>query len=147
MKDGTCSAEVSFRIASAMAAMARPNRIWRCTTIAFASKFKLYKSLVTSILLYGCDTWTLFADSEKRIQAFKTKYLKKLLRILYLERKTTTGRRARSTPLWVHRDGNLHGSGISHATTASPKNILQGTLEGGRHRGRQRKCWMDNIKE
>ena len=25
--------------------------------------------------------------------------------------------------------------------------ILQDTLEGGRRRGRQRKCWMDNIKE
>ena len=27
------------------------------------------------------------------------------------------------------------------------KTILQGTLEGGRRRGRQRKCCMDNIKE
>ena len=24
--------------------------------------------------------------------------------------------------------------------------ILQGTLESGRRRGRQRKCWMDNTK-
>ena len=53
-KDGSCSADVRIRIASAMAAMARLNRIWRCNTISFASKFKLYKSLVTSILLYGC---------------------------------------------------------------------------------------------
>ena len=27
------------------------------------------------------------------------------------------------------------------------KTILQDTLEGGRSRGQQRKCWMDNIKE
>ena len=27
------------------------------------------------------------------------------------------------------------------------KPILQGTLEGWRRRGRQRKCWMDNIKK
>ena len=27
------------------------------------------------------------------------------------------------------------------------KPILQGTSERGRRRGRQRKCWMDNIKE
>ena len=47
-KDGTCSAEIRIRIA---AAMARLNRIWRCNTISFASKFKLYKSLVTSIHL------------------------------------------------------------------------------------------------
>ena len=28
-----------------------------------------------------------------------------------------------------------------------PKLILQGILESGRRRGRQRKCWMDNIKK
>ena len=45
-KYGTCSAEIRIRIASAMAAMARLNKIWRCNTISFANKFKLYKSLV-----------------------------------------------------------------------------------------------------
>ena len=70
---GPCSAEVRVKIASATAAMARLNRIWRNSTISFASKFKLYKSLVTSILLYGCETWTMLADAEKkRIQAFRT---------------------------------------------------------------------------
>ena len=34
-KDGTCSTEVRVRIASAMAAMARLNRIWHCNTINF----------------------------------------------------------------------------------------------------------------
>ena len=62
-KDGTCSAEVCIRIASAMA---RLNRIWQCNTINFASKFKFYKSFVASILLYGSETWTLLADSEKK---------------------------------------------------------------------------------
>ena len=81
-KDGTCSAEVRIRIASAIAAMARLNRNWRCNTISFASKIKLYNSLVTYILLYCCETWTLLADREKR-----TKYWRKLLRIFYLEHK------------------------------------------------------------
>ena len=40
------------------------NMIWRCNTISFASKFKLFRSLVTSILLCGCETWTMLADSE-----------------------------------------------------------------------------------
>ena len=43
-KDGTFSAEVRVRIASAMAAIARLNRIWQCNAISFASNFKLYKS-------------------------------------------------------------------------------------------------------
>ena len=55
-KDFTCSAEVCIRTASAMAEMARLNRIWWRNTISFASKFKFYTSLVTSILLYSCET-------------------------------------------------------------------------------------------
>ena len=64
-----------------------------------------------------------------------------------------TGCGARSTFLSVHqnlfwllvRDGN---SWFGHVTRhdSFSKTILQGTLEGeGRH-GRQRKCWMDNVK-
>ena len=52
LKEGTCSVEVRIRIASAMAAMARLNGDWRCNTISVASKFKVYKSLVTPILFY-----------------------------------------------------------------------------------------------
>ena len=61
-----------------MAATARLNRIWRCKSISLASKFKLYKSLVTSVLLHGSETWTLLADSEKkkRILIFETKCLR-----------------------------------------------------------------------
>ena len=57
-KDGTCSAEVSIRIASAMA---RLSRLWQCNIISFARTVKLYKSVVTSVLLCSCETWTLFA--------------------------------------------------------------------------------------
>ena len=80
-KDGTCSAEVRIRFASAVSAMARLNRIWRCNTISFANKFKVCKSLVNSILLYGCETWTLLAE---------TRCFRKLLHISYLELKTNT---------------------------------------------------------
>ena len=61
-KDGSFSAEVRIRIASAIA---RLNRIWRCNIISFASQFKLYKYLITSILLYGCKTWALLGNSKK----------------------------------------------------------------------------------
>ena len=57
-KDDTCSAEICIRIVSALVAVARLNRIWQCKPINFTSTFKLHKSFVTSILLYGCD-WLL----------------------------------------------------------------------------------------
>ena len=127
-KDGTCSAEMCIRIASAMTAMARLNRIWRTNTISFTSKFRWYKSLVTSILLYGCEIWTLLT-LEKINQAFETKCLWKLLHISYLSTRSMTGCRARPVSLWAHRnlfwqlsrDRNWHGLGVSCAIIAYPK--------------------------
>ena len=44
--------------------------------------------MVVSILLYGCEIWTLLADDERRIQALETRCLRKLLRISYRKLKT-----------------------------------------------------------
>ena len=44
-----CKAEVRIRIASAVAAMTRLNKIWRCNTISFASQFKCYNSIITNM--------------------------------------------------------------------------------------------------
>ena len=41
-KDNTCSVDIHIRIASAMAAVARLNRIWHSNIISFASKLKFY---------------------------------------------------------------------------------------------------------
>ena len=89
---------------------------------------------------------------KRRIQSFESKCPWKLLRISYLELKINDCVRSNmSTSLWVHRnlfrqlskDGNLH---VTRHQSLS-KAILQNTWEGGRRRGLQRKCWMDNIKE
>ncbi|PIK48870.1 putative melanophilin [Apostichopus japonicus] len=76
-KNGTSAKEI--RITSATAAMTRLNVIWK-SNLNLSTKFRLYKSLVVSILLYGCETWTLLAESERRIQTFETRCLSKLLR-------------------------------------------------------------------
>ena len=135
--------------------MALSFRIWRCNIIRFANKFKLQKSLVTSILLYGCETWTLLADSEKRIQALETKFKRKLLRISYLEHKTNDWVRGKIKSLVGPKEPLLptvkreklawFGNVTFHDSL--PRIIFQGILEGGRRRGRQSKCWMDNVKE
>ena len=111
-----------------MAEMARLNMIYRCNTISFVSKFKLCKSLVTVLLLFGCETWTLLANSEKKMQTFETKCLKKLLRISHLEHDQRLGAEQNQPHrnLFWHcpeTETNLHGSGnsLSLATTASPK--------------------------
>ena len=154
-KDGGSTKEIKTRIALATAAMARLSRIWRGKTISFSTKFRLYKSLVVSILLYGCESWTLLADTEKRLQAFENKCMRKMLQISYTEHRTNadvwnsvTLRVGRQEPLLAtvkRRKMAWFGHTIRHNTLS--KTILQGTVEGSRRQGRPRKSWMENVKE
>ena len=112
-------------------------------------------SSITSILLYGCETWTLLADTEERIQAFETKCLRKLLRTSYLEHKTNDWVRSEINSLVGPQEPlpatvkkwKLAWFGHVTRQDSLSKTILHGTLDAGRRCGRQSKCWMGNVKE
>ena len=49
---------------------------------------RLMRSLVTSIFLYACESWTLTAELQRRIQAIEMMYYRKILHILYKDHVT-----------------------------------------------------------
>ena len=71
---------------------------------------QLHKSFVVSTLVHGFETWTLLADSEKKIEAFETKCLKKLLHISYLEHKTNNWVRSKINFFCVCATGTSSGN-------------------------------------
>ena len=56
--------EVLSRMAQATAALTKLKPIWRDNNISLGSKVKLMRSLVISIFLYACESWTLTAELE-----------------------------------------------------------------------------------
>ena len=154
-KDGRSSADIKTRIGIATSAMARLDNIWKSRDISFQTKVKLYKSLVLSILLYGCESWTLAAETTRRLQAFESKSYRRLLGIPWHARKTNefvfaqvkTLAGPQEPLLTIVKRRKLSWFGHVTRHNGLTKTILQGTLEGGRRRGRQAKAWMDNIKE
>ena len=56
--------EVLSRIAQATAALTKLKLIWRDNNISLGSKLKFICTLVISIFLYVCESWTLTAESE-----------------------------------------------------------------------------------
>ena len=154
-KDGRSTTEIKARLAMATAAMAKLIKFWRSNSLSFQTKLRLFKSLVMSILLYGCESWTMTAETTWMIETFETKSFRRLLGISWEERKTNVFVRNKvkeqagpQEPL-LARVKRRKLAWFGHVTRHNtlPKTVLQGTLEGGRSRGRQRKCWMDNIKE
>ncbi|KAK2171976.1 hypothetical protein NP493_1007g00000 [Ridgeia piscesae] len=75
--------EILDRIAQATAALAKLKTTWNDRNIALSSKIRLMRSLVMSIFLYACESWTLTADTERRIQAMEMRCLRKFLGITY----------------------------------------------------------------
>ena len=59
--------EVLSRISQTTAALARLKSIWSDKQISLSSKIRLMRSLVISVLLYACETWTLTADILKKL--------------------------------------------------------------------------------
>ena len=41
------------------------------------------RSIVTPIILYACESWTLAAELQRRVQAMKIRCYRKILRISY----------------------------------------------------------------
>ena len=114
----------------------KTNTIWKRRNISFKTKLKLYRALAVSILLYGCESWTLTAETERRIQTFETKCVRRQVDSL-------VGKQVSLLAILKRRKLSWFG----HITRHNDKTILQSTLEGKRRRGRQRKNWLDNIQE
>ena len=47
--------------------------------ISLSSKIRLMRSLFTSIFLYACESWTLTAELQRRIQAMEMRCYRKIL--------------------------------------------------------------------
>ena len=142
-----------------MTAVARLNRIWRCNTISFASKFNSASLLSPSspLWLWNMDPACWLGEKDPGLQ---NQAHEETVFHAWITRQTT-GCWARSTSLWVcrnlflqlSRDWNLLGSGISHTITASPKPSfrapwgwampqLAGEMLDGQH---QKSLWQTEV--
>ena len=87
--------EILSRIEQATAALSKLKAIWIDNNISFGSKVKLMRSLVISIFLYACESWTLTAELEKRTQAFEMRCYQRLFKISYKDHVTNEDVRRR----------------------------------------------------
>ena len=107
------------------------------------------RSLVISIFLYACESWTLTAELEKRTQAFEMRCYRRLLIISNedVRRKIQAAIGEYHKLLTLVKKQKLRWFGHVSRSSGLAKTILQGTMKGKRKRGRQKKRWENNIKE
>ena len=153
--DEGSKSDILSRIAPTTATLTRLKPVWNDRNISFTSKIHLMCFLVTSIFMYACESWTLTAELQRRIQAIEMRCYRKILCISYKDHVTNEEVHAKiqqaiglhEDPLIIVKRHKLQWYGhVSHSSCVA-KTILQGTVKGGRRQGRQRKRWEDNIRE
>ena len=80
--------EILSRIAQTTAALIRLKPIWNDRSISLSSNMWLMCSLVTSIFLYACESQTLTAQLQRRVQAVEMSCYRKILCISYKDHVT-----------------------------------------------------------
>ena len=113
------------------------------------------RTLILSTFLYACESSTLAAEIERRIQALEMRCYRRLLNISYKDHVTNEEVRNRiQNATGMHDDlvtmikkRKLRWYGHISRSLGMAKTILQATVKGARRRGRQKKRWEDNIKE
>ena len=149
VSDDGSKQEVLSRIAQATAALTKLKPIWRDNNTSLGSKMKLMRSLVITMFLYDCESWTLAAKLEKRTQAFEMRCYRRLLNISYKDhvtneevcRKIQSAIREYDELLTLVKKRKLRWFGHASTSSGLAKAILQGTVKRKRKRGRQKKRW------
>ena len=103
ISDEGSKSEFPARIAqSAAAALVTLRCIWQGENISQTSKFKLICTPI-SIYLYTCESWTLSANLERRIETLQIRCFSKTLKISYRDHITKEEIKKRITvPLGSH---------------------------------------------
>ena len=149
----TIDAEVDVRLAKASAAFGRLNEnVWNRKGITTKTKIKIYKAIVLTTLLYGCETWTVYQRHARKLNHFHTTCLRRLLGVKWQDKVPDTEILQRAEQTSVHTmlmKAQLRWTGhvIRMPDHRLPKKLLYCELEQGkRYQGRPKKRFKDSLK-
>ena len=113
----------------------------------FAAKVHIVKAMVFSVVMYGCESWTI-----KKANAFKLWCWRRLLKVPW-----TTRRSNQSILKEISPKCSLEGlmlklklqylGHLVRRTNSSEKTLMLGKIQGRRRRGQQRTRWLDGITD
>lgn len=123
--------------------------IFTNSNINIGTKMKTLKTYVWSILLYGCECWTLTKDTERRLEATEMWFLRRILKISWTEKKSNKDVMELAgyerSLIRTIRKRQLKFLGHISRKDEIEKQMLSGKIEGRRSRGRQRTTYIDSL--
>ena len=96
--DGDCSHEIKRRLLLGRKALTNLDSILKSRHITLLTKVHLVKAIVFSVVMYGCDSWTIKKAEHRRIDAFELWCWGRLLRVPWTSRRSNLSIRKEISP-------------------------------------------------
>jgi hypothetical protein len=80
-ENGGTGREVSARIQKARGSFLKLRRVWLSKLLRKDTNIRIFNACVKSVLLYGCETWLVTKEIQRKIQTFVNRCLRYILRI------------------------------------------------------------------
>ena len=84
--DGDCSHEIKRHLLFGRKVMTNLDSILKSRDITLLTKVCLVKAMVFSVVMYGCESWTIKKAEHQRIDAFELWCWRRLLRVPWIAR-------------------------------------------------------------
>ena len=139
--DGDCSHEIKRCLLLGRKVMTNLDNILKSRYITLSTKVRLVKAMVFSVVVYGCESWTMKKAEHQRIDAFELWCWRRLLRVPW------TARRSNQSILKISPGCSLVGlmlklklqyfGHLMRRSDSLEKTLMLGKIEGRRRRGQQ----------
>ncbi|KAL1446687.1 hypothetical protein WDU94_006588 [Cyamophila willieti] len=150
-QDGRCSREIASRIQQAKIAFNKKSKIFESTNINLEVRKNLIKSFVWSVLLYGCETWTISEKDKKHLEAFEMWCFRRTLKITWCDKITNEEvlRRIREKRQVLKNIQVRRATWIGHILRHEGllHTLIETTIEGRNQRGRPRQEYLEDLKK
>ena len=132
--------------------MTNLDSISKSRDITLPTKVHLVKAMVSLVVMYGCESWTMKKAKHQKIDAFELWCWRRLLRVPW------TARRSNQSILKEISPGcSLEGlmlklklqylGHLMQRVNSLEKTLMLGGIGGRKRRGRQRMRWLDGITD
>ena len=101
--DGDCSHEIKRRLLLKRKDMSNLDSILKGRDVALLTKVHLVKAMVFTVVMYGCEIWTIEKPECCRIDAFELWYWRRLLRVPWTARRSNQSILKEISPKYVLR--------------------------------------------
>ena len=133
--------------------MANLDSILKSRDITLPTKVHLVKAMVFSVVMYGCESWTVKKAECQRIDAFEMWCFRRHLRVPWTARRSNQSILKEISPgcslegLIILKLKLQYFDHLMQRTDSLEKTLMLGGIGGRRRRGQQRMRWLDGITD